>query len=63
MTLASKLMLALYLLKLHSSTQLDEASLAKEGQIPPEAKSEIDLSFSKIERKINEAIQPVTIVL
>ena len=56
-TLASKLMLAL--LPPQTSffkLQLDEASLAKEGDIPPEAKSELDLSFSKIERKINEAI-------
>ena len=56
-TLASKLMLAL--LPPQTSffkLQLDEATLAKEGEIPPEAKSELDLSFAKIERKINETI-------
>lgn len=54
-TLASKLMLAL--LPPQTSffkLQLDENSL--EGQIPPEMRSELDLSFAKIERTILEAI-------
>ena len=54
-TLASKLMLAL--LPPQTSffkLQLDEAALQEE--FPPEVKSELDLSFSKIERKVNEAI-------
>jgi len=55
-TLASKLMLAL--LPPQTSffkLQLDDAALA-EGGIPPEAKSELDLSFAKIERTILESI-------
>ena len=55
-TLASKLMLAL--LPPQTSffkLQLDDSSLA-EGGIPPEAKSELDLSFAKIERTILESI-------
>tara|TARA_X000001382_G_scaffold9534_1_gene6752 strand:+ start:1490 stop:3061 length:1572 start_codon:yes stop_codon:yes gene_type:complete len=55
-TLASKLMLALVppntsFFKL----QLDDSVLAGEG-FPPEAKSELDLSFAKIERTILESI-------
>ena len=54
-TLASKLMLGL----LPPSTsffklQLDDSKLGVE--IPPEAKSEMDLSFAKIERMIMDAI-------
>ena len=54
-TLASKLMLAL--LPPQTSffkLQLDENSM--QGQVPPEMKSELDLSFAKIERTILEAI-------
>ena len=54
-TLASKLMLAL--LPTQGSwfkLQLDEATVQQE--FPPEIKSELDLSFSKIERMINESI-------
>lgn len=55
-TLASKLMLALVppntsFFKL----QLDDSVLAGEG-FPPEARSELDLSFAKIERTILESI-------
>ena len=58
-TLASKLMLGL----LPPSTsffklQLDDSQLGV--QIPPEAKSEMDLSFAKIERMIMEAIAAST---
>ena len=58
-TLASKLMLGL----LPPSTsffklQLDESKLGVE--IPPEAKSELDLSFAKIERMIMDAIAAST---
>ena len=55
-TLASKLMLAL--LPPQTSffkLQLDENALAN-NQVPPEMKSELDLSFAKIERTILEAI-------
>ena len=55
-TLASKLMLAL--LPPQTSffkLQLDENALA-DNQVPPEMKSELDLSFAKIERTILEAI-------
>ena len=54
-TLASKLMLAL--LPPQTSffkLQLDESGL--QGQFPPEIRSELDLSFAKIERTILEAI-------
>ena len=54
-TLASKLMLAL--LPPQTSffkLQLDDNSL--QGQVPPEMRSELDLSFAKIERTILEAI-------
>ena len=54
-TLASKLMLAL--MPVNTSffkLQLDDSQLGEE--IPPEAKSELDLSFAKIERTIMEAI-------
>ena len=53
-TLASKLMLAL--LPAQTSffkLQLDESQL---GDIPPEMKTELDLSFAKIERTIMDAI-------
>ena len=58
-TLASKLMLGL----LPPSTsffklQLDDSKLGVE--IPPEAKSEMDLSFAKIERQIMDAIAAST---
>ena len=58
-TLASKLMLGL----LPPSTsffklQLDDSKLGVE--IPPEAKSELDLSFAKIERMIMDAIAAST---
>ncbi len=58
-TLASKLMLGL----LPPSTsffklQLDDSKLGV--QIPPEAKSELDLSFAKIERMIMESIAAST---
>ena len=54
-TLASKLMLAL--MPVNTSffkLQMDESQIGEE--IPPEAKSELDLSFAKIERTILEAI-------
>ena len=54
-TLASKLMLAL--LPVQTSffkLQLDESQLGDE--IPPEMKSELDLSFAKVERIILESI-------
>ena len=54
-TLASKLMLAL--LPTQGSwfkLQLDEASVKE--NFPPEVRSELDLSFSKIERMVNESI-------
>ena len=54
-TLASKLMLAL--LPPQTSffkLQLDENAL--QGQVPPEMRSELDLSFAKIERTILESI-------
>ena len=56
-TLAAKLMLALVppqtsFFKL----QLDESELAKVGQIDPQIKSELDLSFAKVERTIMENI-------
>ena len=58
-TLASKLMLGL----LPPSTsffklQLDDSKLGVE--IPPESKSELDLSFAKIERMIMDAIAAST---
>ena len=58
-TLASKLMLGL----LPPSTsffklQLDDSKLGME--LPPEAKSELDLSFAKVERQIMEAIAAST---
>lgn len=56
-TLASKLMLAL--LPPQTSffkLQVDESELAKMGEMSPEIKSELDLSFAKIERTIMEAI-------
>ena len=54
-TLASKLMLALMPVQTSFfKLQLDESQLGDE--IPPEAKSELDLSFAKIERTILEAI-------
>ena len=55
-TLASKLMLAL--LPPQTSffkLQLDDSSL-QEGGFPPEARSELDLSFAKIERTILDSI-------
>jgi len=55
-TLASKLMLAL--LPPQTSffkLQLDDSTL-EQGGLPPEAKSELDLSFAKIERTILESI-------
>ena len=55
-TLAAKLMLAL--LPPQTSffkLQLDD-SVLESGQFPPEAKSELDLSFAKIERTILESI-------
>jgi len=54
-TLASKLMLAL--LPTQGSwfkLQLDETSVKE--NFPPEVRSELDLSFSKIERMVNESI-------
>jgi len=54
-TLASKLMLAL--LPTQGSwfkLQLNESAVKEE--FPPEVRSELDLSFSKIERSVNEAI-------
>ena len=54
-TLASKLMLAL--MPVNTSffkLQMDESQVGEE--IPPEVKSELDLSFAKIERTIMEAI-------
>jgi len=54
-TLASKLMLALMPVQTSFfKLQLDDSQLGEE--IPPEAKSELDLSFAKIERTIMEAI-------
>ena len=54
-TLASKLMLALMPIQTSFfKLQLDDSQLGDE--IPPEAKSELDLSFAKIERTIMEAI-------
>ena len=53
-TLASKLMLAL--MPVNTSffkLQVDESQL---GDVPPEIKTELDLSFAKIERTIMEAI-------
>jgi len=55
-TLASKLMLAL--MPINTSffkLQFDESELGGE-EIPPEVKTELDLSFAKIERTIMEAI-------
>ena len=56
-TLASKLMLALIppqtsFFKL----QVDESELAKMGEMSPEIKGELDLSFAKIERTIMDSI-------
>ena len=56
-TLASKLMLALIppqtsFFKL----QVDESELAKMGEMSPEIKGELDLSFAKIERTVMDAI-------
>ena len=54
-TLASKLMLAL--MPVNTSffkLQMDDSQIGEE--IPPEVKSELDLSFAKIERTIMEAI-------
>ena len=54
MTLASKLMLAL--MPVNTSffkLQVEESQL---GQVPPEVKTELDLSFAKIERTIMDAI-------
>ncbi len=54
-TLASKLMLALMPIQTSFfKLQLDEAQLGEE--FPPEVKTELDLSFAKIERTILEAI-------
>ena len=54
-TLASKLMLALMPIQTSFfKLQLDDSQLG--GEIPPEAKSELDLSFAKIERTIMDAI-------
>ena len=53
-TLASKLMLAL--MPVNTSffkLQVEESQL---GQVPPEVKTELDLSFAKIERTIMDAI-------
>ena len=53
-TLASKLMLALVPVQTSFfKLQVDEANL---GDVPPEVKTELDLSFAKIERTILEAI-------
>ena len=55
-TLAAKLMLSLVPPNVSFfKLQLDDAFL-KEGGFPPEAKSELDLSFAKIERTILESI-------
>ena len=56
-TLASKLMLAL----LPPQTSffklaMDETEIAKMGEIDPQIKSELDLSFAKIERTIMESV-------
>ena len=56
-TLASKLMLAL--LPPQTSffkLQVDESELAKMGEMSPDIRSELDLSFAKIERTIMEAV-------
>ena len=54
-TLASKLMLALMPVQTSFfKLQLDESNLGQE--VPPEVKTELDLSFAKIERTIMEAI-------
>ena len=56
-TLASKLMLAL--LPPQTSffkLQMDETEVAKMGEMDPRIKSELDLSFAKIERTIMESI-------
>ena len=56
-TLASKLMLAL--LPPQTSffkLQMDETQIAEMGQLDPQIKSELDLSFAKIERTIMESI-------
>ena len=56
-TLASKLMLAL--LPPQTSffkLQMDESQLQSMGQMSPQIKSELDLSFAKIERTIMESI-------
>ena len=56
-TLASKLMLAL--LPAQTSffkLQVDESQLAKLAEVPPEVKTELDLSLAKIERNIMDAI-------
>jgi len=54
-TLASKLMLALMPVQTSFfKLQLDDSQLGE--QIPPEVKTELDLSFAKIERTILEAI-------
>ena len=53
-TLASKLMLALMPVQTSFfKLQVDETQL---GDVPPEVKTELDLSFAKIERTIMEAI-------
>ena len=53
-TLASKLMLALMPVQTSFfKLQVDESQL---GDVPPEVKTELDLSFAKIERTIMEAI-------
>jgi len=53
-TLASKLMLALVPVQTSFfKLQVDESQL---GDVPPEVKTELDLSFAKIERTILEAI-------
>ncbi len=55
-TLASKLMLALVPVQTSFfKLQVDDAQLGLEGY-PPEVKTELDLSFAKIERTILEAI-------
>ena len=53
-TLASKLMLALMPIQTSFfKLQVDDTQL---GEVPPEVKTELDLSFAKIERTIMEAI-------
>ena len=53
-TLASKLMLALITIQTSFfKLQVDESQL---GDVPPEVKTELDLSFAKIERTIMDAI-------